>query len=169
MSKYVLDFDGGRISMELGRFVDRNRFAGPLRNMDGREPWSLSITRLPEGMTYQDFLDQGLEETMFVQAGGRADRMTIEIRQPGGSQWGVDSVWSVVGHPTAHSQPLDVAIELPGATQMISGSEVFEAEEAADIFFNYYKTGELPDGYVLRPIQGWKANGAAVDLRSKAV
>ena len=169
MRKYVFDFDGGRISMELSKFVDRSRFAGPLRNMNGEEPWSLSVTQLPDGMSYQDFLDQGLEETTFIQAGGRADCMTIEIRQTGGHQWGVDSVWSVVGHPVGDKQPLDVPIELPGATQMVSRSEVFEAEEAADIFFTYYKTGELADGYVLRPIQGWAADNTPVDLRDKAV
>jgi hypothetical protein len=169
MSNYVLDFDGGRISMDLSRFVDRSRLAGPLRNMNGKEPWSLSITRLPEGLDYQDFLDQGLEETAFIQAGGRADCMTIEIRQPGGSEWGVDSVQSVVGHPVSDKQTLDVPITMPAATQMVSRSEVFEAEEAADIFFHYFKTGELADGYVLRPIQGWTADNTSVDLRDKDV
>ncbi|ORV01584.1 hypothetical protein AWB94_25930 [Mycolicibacterium canariasense] len=155
------------MAMELGRFADLGYFSGPLHKMNGDDKWALNLTRLPEGLRYQGALDQELEATAFIQAGGSADCMTIEIRQPGGHEWGVESVWSVVGHASADRQERDVPIKLPRSTQMISEAEVFDADEAADLFFQYYKTGQLPAGYALRPLQGWKADGTPVDLRGK--
>jgi hypothetical protein len=133
-NSYEFDIDGGRISMELSAYVDRSRFAGTLQKLNGEKPWAVSLTRLPERMDHQDFLDQKLEETTFIQAGGYADRMTVEIRQPGGREWGVESVWSVVGHQAEGQQDLDVPTKLPRSTQMISRAEVFDADEAADLF-----------------------------------
>lgn len=64
------------------------------------------------------------------------------------------------------TRPIDVPIELPRGPEFVSAAEVFEAEEAGDIFFTYYKTGDLPPGYVLRPVEAWTADGTNLDLRS---
>jgi hypothetical protein len=47
---------------------------------------------------------------------------------------------------------------------MISEAEIFEAEEAAQLLMSYYKTGDIPSNYMLRPIEGWTAEGDRVDL-----
>ena len=51
------------------------------------------------------------------------------------------------------------------APEFISAAEVFEAEEAGDIFFTYYKTGDIPPGYLLRAVEGYTAGGDLIDLR----
>ncbi|WP_197377546.1 hypothetical protein [Mycolicibacterium baixiangningiae] len=166
---HVLKYNGGTFSIELGARSEKQTFLEPLSRFNGEKPWALTLVPLPEGMSYDEVLNRKLEETRFLQAGGNADRMTIEIRQPGGQQWGVESVWSVVGHRSDDGgRELDVPIKLPRSTQMVARSEVFDAEEAADLFMDYYKTGEIPSSYSLRPIGGWTADGAWVDLRSCA-
>ena len=112
-------------------------------------------------------LRSNVEATEFLQAGGSADAMTIEIRRSGGRQWGVESVRGVVGRSIDGTGPLDVPIKLPQSTQMISKSEVFDADEAADLFFAYYQTGEIPSTYTLRPVNGWTADNVRVDLRQE--
>ena len=47
---------------------------------------------------------------------------------------------------------------------MISRSQVFGADEAAELFFSYYRTGDIPNEYVLQPIEGYRADGTTVDL-----
>ena len=95
--------------------------------------------------------------------------ITVEIRKPGGQQWGMEWVRYVVGHPHDGEAPIDVPIELPKNTDMISRAEVFEAEEAADLFISYYKTGDIPAGYALRPVEGYKADGDIVNWRQQNV
>lgn len=90
----------------------------------------------------------------------------LDIRKPGGEQWGADWVRYFIGHPHEGEAPLDVPIELPRGPEYVSAAEVFEAEEAANIFFTYYKTGDIPPGYVLRPVEGYTANGGLIDLRA---
>ncbi|WP_236737354.1 hypothetical protein [Mycolicibacterium llatzerense] len=71
-----------------------------------------------------------------------------------------------IGHPHNGSLPLDVAIELPKGAEYVTAAEVFAAEEAADIFVSYYRTGDIPPGYVLRPVEGYTADGGNIDLRA---
>lgn len=92
--------------------------------------------------------------------------MVVEIRKPGGDQWGVGWVRYIVGHAHPGTSPLDVAITLPDTTEMISGSEVFDAEEAAQLFMSYYRTGDISPGYALRPVEGYTVDGGLVDLRT---
>ena len=103
----------------------------------------------------------------FIQAGGSADALTVDVRKAGGSQWGMNWVRYVVGHPHADPEPLDVAITLPRAPEMVSRSEVFNPDEAGELFFSYYKTGEIPAGYVLRPVQGFTKDGGNVTLAAE--
>lgn len=60
----------------------------------------------------------------------------------------------MIGHPHDGNPALDVAIDLPWGPEFVSAPEMFEAEEAGDIFFTYYKTGELPPGYTSCPGRG---------------
>lgn len=62
--------------------------------------------------------------------------MVLETRKPGGAQWGADWVRYVIGRPEEGNQPLDVPIKLPKTIEMISRAEVFEAEEAGQLFMS---------------------------------
>jgi hypothetical protein len=103
-----------------------------------------------------------------IQAAGRADAMTVEICKAGGAQWGVDWVRYVVGHPHPDDAPLDVPIVLPHSTEMRSRYEIFDADEAAQLFFSYYNTGDIPSTCTLRPEQGFTRDGGNIDLRDRA-
>lgn len=83
----------------------------------------------------------------------------VEIRQPGGAEFGAVSTRSVNGH--AHGQPGEpyVAITLPRSTEMISCHEVFAAAEATTLFEAFFHTSRLRDGYTLRPVEGYTPDG----------
>jgi len=109
--------------------------------------------------------------TEYLQAAGRADAMTIEIRKPGGQQWGAQWVRYAVGHRHRGPSPLDVEIptpHIPPSPIRISAAEVFGADEATDLFVTYYKTGTIPDHCTLRPIEGFTTEGGIIDLRGAA-
>jgi hypothetical protein len=74
----------------------------------------------------------------------------------------------VIDHPHQGEAPLDVPIVLPSSTEMRSRHEIFEADEAAQLFYNYYKTGDIPSNYRLRPEQGFTRDGGNIDLRDHA-
>lgn len=147
--------------------MDRNagplQFRGPLGVLDGVENWCVTFYPLPEGKSFEEV--RGTEIWNFLQAGGRADAMTLDMRTLGGAQWGVDGVRYVIGHPHDGTPPLNVPIELPRGAEMVSAPEVFTADEAADIFFTYYQTGDIPPGYALRPVEGYTYAGGWRDLR----
>lgn len=103
-----------------------------------------------------------------MQAGGSADAMTVQIRQLGGQQWGVESVRYGGGRPHAAPEALDAPITLQRSVEMVSSSEVFGASEAADLFFSYYRTGDIPPQYALRPIEPYANDGGIIDLRAVA-
>ncbi|WP_301121588.1 hypothetical protein [Mycolicibacterium fortuitum] len=159
---HVMEFSSGWATTKGGG-SSRLQFVSPLRQLNGTERWFITFYALPTGRSYEEVRDQTTEE--YIQAGGRAEAMMLDIRKPGGAQRGADWVRYVIGHQHAANLPIDVPIELPKGTEFISAAEVFEAEEAGDIFFTYYKTGDIPEGYALRAVEGYTANGDTIDLR----
>lgn len=158
-----MEFSSGSASTKGGG-SSRLQFVSPLRRLDGVNRWYITFYALPSGKRYEDVRNEATVE--YIQAAGRADAMILDIRKSGGTEWGADWVRYMIGH--AHegdTAALDVAIELPHGAEMVSGPEVFEAEEAADIFVHYYRTGDIPQGYVLRPVEGYTADGDIIDLR----
>lgn len=53
--------------------------------------------------------------------------------------------------------------------KLISRSQVFAADEAADLFFAYYTTGGIPGRYSLQPVECYRFDGTIVDLSDTAV
>jgi hypothetical protein len=157
---HVIEYDGGVLVEEVGGPCDVSTFANPLRHFNGRDQWALTLYPLPDDMTYDEMQAAKKEPTEYLQVGGLPDAMTVEIRKPGGEQWGAKWLRYAVGHPHDGDPPLDVPINLPHSTQMISKPEVFTADEPAELFHNYYTTGEIPSKYTLRPIEGYRDDGA---------
>ncbi|WP_078315393.1 hypothetical protein [Mycobacterium sp. D16Q16] len=155
---------GGAATMDGGS--GPLQFLGPLRQFGKNGNWFLLFYRLPEGKTFEEVRNEATEQ--FIQAAGDAAAMTVEIRKPGGEQWGAKWVRYTIGHPHDGDLPLDVAIPLPNGDQMVSRAEVFDADEAAQLFISYYRTGDLPEGYVLRPVEGYTADGDLVELGGAA-
>ncbi|WP_307220035.1 hypothetical protein [Microbacterium sp. SORGH_AS_0888] len=87
--------------------------------------------------------------SVFVQAGGTADAMTIEWRRV--DEDGVERLYTV-GHGGQREGEPTVAIELLGGTAraLVYPDEVFTADEAGDIFVHYFHALAVPDHYALR-------------------
>ena len=162
---HVLEYDGGEMIDVITRYPDRNRFLSPLRRRNGEQRWALTLWPLPAGMSYDEVKD--LPVTEFLQAAGKADALMVDIRKPGGAQWGCEWVRYFVGR-SATPAPLDVPIRMPRGTEMVSADEVFDADEAADLFLAYQQTGDLPPGYALRPVEGYRADGSLVEIPDNA-
>lgn len=143
------------------------QFLGPLRAFDGVQNWYLLFYPLPEGRSFDSVRNEATKE--YIQAAGSAKAMVVEIRKPGGAQWGAEWVRYVIGRPHDGVAPLDVAIPLPKGDQMISRAEVFDAEEAAKLFMSYHASGDIPAGYVLRPVEGYTADHESIDLQDRTV
>ena len=140
-------------------------FADTLRRFDGVAPWAWSLWALPDGKGHEKMLEAGEETAAYLQAGGRHGAMTVQIRKLGARRWGVDSVRYIVGHPHDGNPPPDVPITLLRSTEIISRPEDFDATDAAELFFIYYTTGDIPPECSLRPVEGWTAEDTSVDLR----
>ena len=165
---HVMEYSGDQI-LTMGSSVGRLQFVSPLRQFGKHGNWCLVLYAIPPGKEYDDVAGQ--QTTEYLQAAGSsAEAITVEIRKPGGRQWGVEWVRYVVGHAyDGAAPPIDVGIELPATTEMVSRSEVFEAEEAADLFISYYETGEIPAGYALRPVEGYTADGGLIKWRENNI
>lgn len=148
-SSLIRDHHPGTISHHLSR-------------MDGSDPWAVTLSARPPAGVPADF-----STSLYLQAAGTADAMKIEYCQPGGAEVGAVSVRSVVGHPHNRPAPIDVDIVLPRAVETVSSHEVFTAHEAAELFETFYRTNTISDSYVLRPVEGYTADGRNIDLQSQ--
>lgn len=141
----------GRINTELKdpvhspEAVIRQR----LSLLDGRRRFALMLWAIPGGVAL-DEVDYGREPQQYIQAGGCRRRLSVEVRRvlvDGPSEY-------VVGRKTPFfdKEPLDQVIKLDEHQTAIRASEVFMADQAADIFIAYYATGWIPDSYTLRKL-----------------
>lgn len=159
---HVLTYDGGVQTAEISARQDISTFLNPLRHFNGDDQWGLGLARLPPDRSYSDMLRAGQLSTEYIQAGGLPDAMTVEIRKPGGEQWGAAWMRYTVGHPQIGPDLSDVPIRVANGVKMISRSQVFDADETARLFFAYYKRGDIPAEYDLQPIEGYRADGSVV-------
>lgn len=163
---HVVEYSGGRSVTSIDEYADVDEFARPMRIFDGVERFALTLWALPSGMDYDKAVKCGKDALEFIQAGGSAEALTVDMRKSGGTRWGVDWVRYVVGRPHGGDEPLDVPIKLPRVTEFVGRSEVFTPDEAAELFYSYYKTGDIPPGYTLRPVQGFTKDGGNITLNA---
>ncbi|MFN3006626.1 hypothetical protein [Mycolicibacterium wolinskyi] len=149
----------------MGNRRGRGTLAGWLRQLNGTQRWGVMLWALPPG--FDDKVPvKDLPLTEFLQAGGSAEAMSLQIKKPGGQQWGADYVKYAVGHPHPDEEKpaVDVEITLPQETLRVTTLEVFDAEEAADLFYTYYTTGDIPHDYTLRPLEAYTADRRIIDI-----
>lgn len=163
---HVVTYDGGVQTAEISARKDISAFANPLRRLNGDDQWALGLAPIPPGATYGEMLQSGQLSTEYIQAAGTAEAMTVEIRKPGGREWGAAWVRYTIGHPHTGTETFDVPIRLAHGVKMISRSQVFDADEAAQLFMSYYTTGDIPDGYELVPVEAYRADGTIVTLNA---
>lgn len=161
---HILTYDGGLVVDQLPGGCDVSTFLNPLRHFNGDDQWGLGLAPLPPNKSYSDMLRAGELSTEYIQAAGLPDAMTVEIRKPGGEQWDAAWVRYTVGHPHSGTEPLDVPIQLAHGKKLISRSQMFDADEAAQLFMSFYRSGDIPPGYGLEPIEGYRADGSVVAM-----
>ncbi len=149
-------------SSNLIRAHYRGRISHHLSSMDGSDPWAVVLSARPPTGVPADF-----STSLYLQAAGTADAMKIEYCQPTGAEIGAVSVRSVVGHPHTEPAALDIDVVLPRSVETVSRHEVFTAQEAAEMFERFYRTDTIGDGYALRPVEGYTADGECIDLQSQ--
>lgn len=159
---HMMEYSSGGASVKGGG-SSRLQFVSPLRQLNGNERWFITFYALPAGKSYEEVRHKDTPE--YIQAGGRTDKLMLDIRKPGGEHWGADWVRYIIGHEHSGNPAIDVAIELPRGPEFVSGCELFEAEEAGEIFYTYYKTNDIPHGFALRAVEGYTADGQNIDLR----
>lgn len=152
------------MSVDLSRAHHRGMMDCHLRDMDGSDPWAIVLSARPPAGVEVDF-----STSHYLQAAGSAEAMTIEYCVPGGAEIGAVSVRSVVGHPHESPGEHDVDIVLPRSVETISRHEVFTSQEAAEMFERFYRTDTIGDDYVLRAVEGYRADGRLIDLRQPPV
>lgn len=141
----------GRINTELKdpddspEVVIRKRLA----SLDGQRRFALMLWPLPNGVPFAEVdVVSGPEE--YIQAAGSRERMTVEVRRIEAGQ----PRQFVVGRDVTSrgdSEHQAEVIKWDGEIEtIVRPSEVFSADQAADLFVSYYGTGWVPETYTLR-------------------
>jgi hypothetical protein len=131
--------------IEKGELDDIAKMLGRL---DGTKTFSLILWKLPTGKRLDETVAQR-DATEYIQAAGSADRMTVEVRRSVGGKF----EHFVVGRaPRGENSGNKETIHWDGVKTIVAHNEVFSADEAAELFLSYYRTGWVPSSYVLRPL-----------------
>lgn len=116
---------------------------------DGR--FAYAIWWLPDDAGWPDAPDYkaGEYDLDYLQAGGTAERMSVDLQVVDGGQMR----HFIVGRDHDIDEPLTDSVTVAGTEHARHPAEVFDADEATELFFHYYEhRGTIPDGYVLRPL-----------------
>lgn len=127
---------------------EQDDIAKQLSRVNGAEFYSLLLWKLPEGKgLYETSPERDANE--YIQCAGSAERMTVEVRRMSGGN--VEHF--VVGRASGgHSSGNNETIHWDSVDTMVAANEVFSADEAAELFLSYYRTGWVPSSYTLRPL-----------------
>ena len=127
---------------------DSSGLAFSLSRLEGNKFFSLALWRLPEGIVFEGS-NPCLNSNTYLQAGGSAERMAIEIRRIGAHG---QFVQYCVGR-SAQSENQSWEVVSYGDQQVrVRSFEVFDAASALPIFEEYFRTGELHSDCVLRQL-----------------
>lgn len=147
---FKFDYSGGHRS--ISRRVDSvDKFARPLNRFDGLTPSTLTVSKVPEGRYFEDLSaeEKALMDQVYIQAAGSADAISVEARLLVGDTHRL----YMIGRPGARVGVPDVEIAFHEARHRLHvyADEVFTADEAAVVFFEWCRTGSVdPHVYQLR-------------------
>lgn len=147
--RYYYTVDGGRTAELKTKIRPAREFLENLLSlMQPAERSTLMLAPIPDEKDFLDYFHEG-GSPIFLQCAGTSDAMTIEWHKLDDD--GEDRHY-IVGRGGDHSGPPTVEIPFFEGTRSatVYPDEVFALEEATDIFFHYYETGEVPDRYHLR-------------------
>jgi len=115
--------------------------------LDASVRFSVCIWRLPPATDF-DHVDISKYPQEYLQAAGRADRMTLELRRR--EQDGTFAQYVVGrGGDVGRAEPSET-IEWDKFETKVFPDEVFDSGEAGQIFLAYFERDNVPPSYVLR-------------------
>ena len=148
ISKY-----NGSISMPL---TDSHRpFPAQLRrslgDLDGNEDFAYLLYYVPDDAGWPDApgYDDSKYDDEYMQSAGSADAMTIEVKRREGDG---ELRHYVIGRPGDDADAPDVEVRYGSHALSVRPTEVFDADEAARVYYEYFQTRTVPDTYVLREL-----------------
>ncbi|MDQ1111578.1 hypothetical protein QE418_001026 [Microbacterium testaceum] len=148
MKRHYYTMDGS--SMEFGSDFrgPREQIAHLLSLLQPDKRSTFILGPMPDEANFVEYVYRG-GSPVYLQCAGTSDAMTIEWHKYDDD--GQDRHY-IVGRGGDHSG--EPTAEIPyfdgKYTATVYPDEVFALDEATDIFFHYYETGEIPAGYELR-------------------
>lgn len=140
----------GEFQLMIDSNRDRSFFHERLSQLEGELEDALSLAHMPMPKWPEDLTDADWEQMgpSYLQCAGSAHAMTCEISMVTN---GVQRLFTI-GRPGPKIGRPSVTISTSGPTLDVYPSEVFEAAEAAELFYSYHRTRSIPAGYELRHI-----------------
>lgn len=147
---HVLDLSGD-LSISFGGGPNYGyTITRPIRALDGQANTYVALSRQVRAAPREDLSNEELDETLssYLMAGGSAQAMTVEIRRKEGEEY----VQYAIGRdePTDRDEWVWITVGDNGAN--VHPNEVFDADEAIELFDFYYQHTTVPDSYTLRKL-----------------
>jgi hypothetical protein len=127
----------------------REKLARLLRALDGEKYYSVIVAALPSGKRIDD-IDFTSWPVEYMQCAGSSAAMTCEIRESDDNHL----VQYAIGRSSEkRSFEPDVCIRWSDFEVNVYEDEVFDADEALELFIHYLAHGAAPPGYALRRLE----------------
>ncbi|MGX1770499.1 hypothetical protein ACWIGW_00185 [Nocardia brasiliensis] len=139
-----------RLKLFVGAGETIESYLRPLRRLDGHHRYSVQLTRLPDAMRSTEISPaiSAAPGANYLLCTGSADAVVVELCHT------VDAVARrfTVGRTGSRAGEPGICVQVPDSVPApwIYPDEVWTAEETAAIFANYFRTGTVPTGLVLR-------------------
>ncbi|MCI2959207.1 hypothetical protein MN032_16075 [Agromyces atrinae] len=126
----------------------RDQIRRELGLLDGQDEFSWSLWKLPDDVEFPD-VDLSVWPREYMQSAGSADRMVIEMRV-----FDADSEPHQLSIGRGGSREEDPAepVVYGSYTLRVHPDEIFTADEATEVYYSYFQTGDIPAGFVTREL-----------------
>ncbi|AZG47253.1 hypothetical protein [Gordonia insulae] len=147
---HLYEFSDGTTAT-LGPDEQTRLLTHPLTVLDGGEENHVILSRLVRQEWPDELTEAERDESLssFLQAGGSADAMTLELRrrEADGSHRQY-----IVGRPSGDAAEPDIGIDVGEHTYLVTPNEVFTADAAGEVFVYYFHHRDVPEGFTLREL-----------------
>jgi hypothetical protein len=115
---------------------------------DGDRFFSLVAWRMPEGLDFEGSDPRRIADE-YLQCGGKADRLTLELRR---SEAGAYHQYCIGRQIVEPAKQLSESIRWGDHETLVYPSEVFDSVSAGLVFREYFRSGNAPADHLMRPI-----------------
>lgn len=142
MAGHVLSTNGSSMtSFPRHREDAAEQLAGSFARMDGDRLFAFILWAIPGDATFDDGGKVVLESPTYIQCAGRAEAMTVEMREMADNG---QLRHYVLGRSAQAPGDRDVTISWRSASTRVYQNEKWTSDDAAGLFISYWKTGTVP-------------------------